>query len=47
MNSKKFIGIWTLGLAAESSVIREQIETAFNKAAKEKIEQMVIINNLL
>ena len=36
MNNKKFIGIWTLGLAAESSAIREQIETAFNKATKEK-----------
>ena len=36
MSSKKFIGIWTLGLAAESSVIREQIETAFNVAVKEK-----------
>lgn len=36
MNSPKFIGIWTIGLATESSELREKIEIAFNAAAKKQ-----------
>jgi hypothetical protein len=36
MNSCKFIGAWTQGLASKSSETREKIEMAFNKMAKEK-----------
>jgi hypothetical protein len=36
MNSLKFIGVWTQGLAMESSELREKIEMAFNAAAKKK-----------
>lgn len=36
MNNKKFIGVWTCGLASKPSAVREKIETAFNKAAREK-----------
>lgn len=36
MNSLKFIGVWTPGLAAESSELRQKIEIAFNAMAKEK-----------
>ena len=36
MNSLKFIGVWTQGLAKESSELREKIETAFDSMAKEK-----------
>jgi len=36
MNSCKFIGTWTQGLASESSDVREKIEMAFNKMVKEK-----------
>jgi hypothetical protein len=36
MNSCKFIGAWTQGLACESSEVREKIEIAFNKMAKEE-----------
>lgn len=37
MNSSKFfIGAWTQGLARESSEVREKIEIAFTKMAKEK-----------
>lgn len=35
MNSLKFIGIRTQGLAAESSELRQKIELAFNAASKE------------
>ena len=36
MNSLKFIGIWTSGLVAESSELRQKIEIAFNAMTKEK-----------
>lgn len=36
MNSHKFIGVWTPGLAEEPPEIREKIELAFSKATKEK-----------
>lgn len=36
MNSLKFIGVWTCGLAAESSELREKIEIAFDTMAKEQ-----------
>lgn len=36
MNSLKFIGVWTQGLAMESSELREKIEIAFNTMAKNK-----------
>ena len=36
MSSLKFIGVWTRGLAAEPSELREKIEIAFNAMAKEQ-----------
>jgi hypothetical protein len=36
MNSQKFIGVWTCGLMAKSSELREKIEKEFNAMAKEK-----------
>ena len=36
MNSLKFIGVWTQGLACESSELRERIESRFNIITKEK-----------
>jgi hypothetical protein len=36
MNSLKFIGVWTSGLALETSELRQKIEIAFNAMAKEK-----------
>ena len=33
--TNKFIGIWTIGLMAETSEIREAIECAFKKAVKD------------
>jgi len=36
MNSCKFIGAWTKGLASKSSETREKIEITFNKMAKEE-----------
>ena len=35
-NNLKFIGVWTCGLAAESSELRQKIEIAFNAMAKAK-----------
>ena len=35
MNSQKFIGLWTQGLAGETPELREKIELAFCKAAKD------------
>lgn len=36
MNSLKFIGVWTQGLACESLELRERIETRFKDIAKVK-----------
>jgi len=36
MNSLKFIGVWTPGLASGSSELRQKIEIAFDAMAKEK-----------
>ncbi|MDP1689487.1 MAG: hypothetical protein Q8L47_05190 [bacterium] len=44
--SPKFIGVWTQGLIAEPSELREKIEIAFNAMAKEKEDWFykVVIN---
>ena len=34
----KFIGAWTSGLMAESSAVREAIETAFSEAVKDHVD---------
>ena len=35
MNSLKFIGVWTRGLAMESPDLRQKIEIAFRRASQE------------
>lgn len=36
MSSQKFIGVWTPGLMAESSEVREKLEVAFNTIARKQ-----------